>query len=167
MKFRTIIIIILIGQSCFSQQLTKKGFKNIIKESRKEIRKLGNAYYSKIISNNKDSIFFNSKKVKIYTSIEIAKEKEYCRTVELRFVNAKKAIFIDCQNCTEPSSCYVYTDKNIYKYRIKEIDNELYIFFTNKYNEINFKIASFKKDKLSWRKYYEIEFHRVKQIHYR
>tara|TARA_R110000751_G_scaffold43361_2_gene100083 strand:- start:1834 stop:2262 length:429 start_codon:yes stop_codon:yes gene_type:complete len=142
--------------------MTKANFKKLIKESKKEERKSGFSNYSKIISNNKDSIFFKSDKVEIYSSEEVVYEKEFCRTIELKFLNNKKVNFIDCQTCTEPSFCYVSTDKNIYQYRIKEIDKELYIFFKNNYNEMNFKIVSSIENKLNWRKYYKLELKRIK-----
>ena len=142
--------------------MSKSEFMKLIKESKKEERESGFSYYSKIISNNKDSLFYKSDKIEIYSSSQVTYEKDICRTVEFKFLNNKKVVFHDCQNCTEPSSCYVSTDKNIYKYRIKEIDNELYIFFANNYNEMNFKIVSSMEYKLKWRKYYKIEMERIK-----
>ena len=141
--------------------MTKSEFKKLINESKKEERKSGYLYYSKIISNNKDSIFFKSNKIEIYSSKIAASENEFCRTVELRFLKNNRVNFIDCQTCTEFPSCYVSTDKNIYKYRIKEDDNQLYIFFKNNYNEINFKITSTMEYKFNWRKYYKIEMERI------
>jgi len=141
--------------------MTKSEFKKLIKESKKEERKSGFSYYSKIISNNKDSIFFKSDKIEIYSNKAATSEKEFCRTVELKFPKNNRVNFIDCQTCNEPSSCYVWTDENIYKYRIKENDNQLYIFFKNYYNEINFKIISSMKHELNSRKYYKIEMERI------
>ena len=89
-------------------------------------------------------------------------EKDFCRTVELKFINKKRVNFIDCQTCTEPSSCYVSTDNNIYKYRIQEIGKELYIFFTNNNNRMNFEIVSSKEYEQNWRNYYKIEMERIK-----
>ena len=162
MKFLQTILILFSFSFSFSQQMTKAEFKKLIKESKKEERKSGFSNYSKIISNNKDSIFFKSDKVEIYSSKEVVYEKEFCRTVELKFLKNKKVNFIDCQTCTEPSSCYVSTDKSIYQYRIKEIDKELYIFFKNNYNEMNFRIISSIENKLNWRKYYKLELKRIK-----
>lgn len=146
---------------CFSQSITKSELKRIIKESRKEERKDGFSYFSKIISNNKDSIFFNSNTIDIYTS-EIAASKEgFCRTIELKFLHNNKVNFIDCQTCREPTSCYVTTSKNIYKYRIKEIENELYVFFKNTYAEMHYKIISSKKYVLDNRKYFKLKLEKI------
>ncbi|WP_378172636.1 hypothetical protein [Aquimarina sp. SS2-1] len=153
----TILNLFLFSYSaCFSQQMTKSEIKKLIKESKKEEKKNGYSYYSKIISNNIDSIFFKSQKVEIYTSEIATREKNICRTVELKFQKNNRVNFIDCQTCDEPSSCYVTTDKNLYEYRIKEIDDELYIFLKNNYNEIKFKVISSEENKLNRRKYYKI-----------
>ena len=141
--------------------MTKSEFKKLIKESKKEERKSGFSYYSKIIANNKDSIFFKSDKIVIYSSNAVMSEKGFCRTIELKFLNNNNVNFIDCQTCTEPSSCYVSTDKTIYKYRIKKIDNVLYILFTNNYNEMNFRIVSSIENELNRRKFYKIEMERI------
>ncbi|AUC75891.1 hypothetical protein [Olleya sp. Bg11-27] len=162
MKILQTILFLFSFSFCFSQQLTKSEFKKLIKESKKEERKSGFSYYSKIIANNKDSIFFKSDKVEIYSSNAVTSEKGFCRTIELKFLNNNNVNFIDCQTCKEPSFCYVSTDKTIYQYRIKETDNELYIFFTNNYNEMNFRIVSSMKNKLNSRNYYKIEMERIK-----
>ncbi len=153
----TVLFLLFFSVSpCYPQRMTKSEFKKLIKQSKKEERQNGYSYYFKIISNNKDSVFFKSRKVEIYTSEIATREKNICRTIELKFQRNNRMNFIDCQTCDEPSSCYVTTDKNIYKYRIKEIDNELYLFLKNNYNEIKFKVISSEENKLNSRKYYKI-----------
>ena len=160
MKPILILIFILSFNLSFSQQVTKYDLKNLIKQSRKEESKSGLSYYSKLISNNEDSTFFKSNKVILYSTKAATAEKGYCRTVELNFMNRKRVNFIDCQTCSEPSFCYVTTDKNIYSYKIKEKDNQLYIVFTNSYNQMNFEIVSSSEKNLNGRKYLEIGLRR-------
>ncbi len=161
MKILQIILFLFSFSLCYSQQITKSEFKKLIKESKKEKRESGFSYYSKIITNNKDSLFFKSDKVEIYSSEAATSEKEFCRTVEFKFLKNNKVNFIDCQNCTGPLFCYLSTDKNIYKYQIKENDSQLYIFFKNNYNEINFKIISSIENELNRRKFYKIKMERI------
>ena len=142
--------------------MTKSELKKLFKESIKEQSENGYSYYSRIITDNQDSLFFKSDKIEIYSSNAVTNEKGFCRTIELKFLSNNTVNFIDCQTCTEPSSCYVSTDKNIYKYRIKETDNELHLLFSNNYNEMNFKIVSSKENELNRRKYYQIAMERIK-----
>ncbi|WP_370392099.1 hypothetical protein [uncultured Winogradskyella sp.] len=162
MKIIFQVILFLFSSSfCFAQEMTKRELKNMIKESKLEYRKNGYSYFSKILTNNKDSLFFKADRIEIYSSNAITSEKGICRTVELKFLKNKKVNFIDCQTCTEPSSCYVTTDKNVYKYYIQEIENELFILFKNKYYEMNFKVISAKENELNHRKYREIKLERI------
>lgn len=161
MKISQIILFLFSFSICFGQEMTKRELKDMIKESRLEYRKNGYSYFSKIVTNNKDSLFFKSDQIEIYSNNVITSKKGICRTVELKFLNNKKVNFIDCQTCTEPSSCYATTHKNIYDYKIQEIDNKLFMLFKNRYNKLNFKIVSVKENELNNRKFREIKMERI------
>ncbi|WP_405397551.1 hypothetical protein [Maribacter sp. Asnod2-G09] len=163
MRILKTTILLLLTSVCFAQKITKSEFKKIIKESKTEVRKSGFSYYSQLISNNKDSIFFTSKKIKIYSSEAATREKEICRTIELKFLRNKRVNFNDCQTCNEPSFCYVSTDKNIYRYRLREMDDGLFLLFKNRFNEMNFEITSLIKKEMDSREYFEITMERVTQ----
>ena len=163
MKILQTTILLLFTTFCFAQKITKSELKKIIKESKKEERKSGFSYYSKLLTNNRDSIFFTSEKVIIYSSKAVITEKEICRTIELNFLRNKKVNFNDCQTCNEPSFCYVSTDKNIYRYRLREMDDGLFLLFENRFNEINFEITSLIKKEMDSREYFEITMERVTQ----
>jgi len=158
---RIFLFFLLLSNYSFSQQITKCDIKKIIKNSIKEERRNGYSYHSKIVANNIDSTFFTSKKIKIYSSEVAVRNNDFCRTVQLKFLKNSKVVFIDCQTCIEPSSCYVSTNKNIYTYKIRKRKNVLNIEFTNSFNKINFKIISTTEKKMKGRMYYEIEMERI------
>ena len=163
MRILQIIILLLSTTFCFAQKITKSGFKKIIRQSKIEVRKNGFSHYSQLISNNKDSVFFTSKEVKIYSSKAASREKEICRTVELKFLSNKRVNFNDCQSCNEPSFCYVSTDKNIYRYKLREINDRLFLLFKNRFNQMSFEITSLIKKELDSREYFEITMERATQ----
>ncbi|WP_299334062.1 hypothetical protein [uncultured Psychroserpens sp.] len=146
--------------------MTKSEFKKIInnsiKEKRKGERRGSSTSHYNILSNNKDSIFFKTKKVEIFTSQAAARQKGLCRTIELEFLKNRQIIFYDSQSCNEPSSGLIPTRKNLYKYKIKQINKQLYIYFKNSFNEMKFKVVSASRKLLNGKNYYEIEMERIK-----
>lgn len=152
-----ILIFLIISNFTFSQEITKKKLKSIIKESIKEGKDDGTPFDFKIITENRDSIFYNSKNIKLYSSIWARYKYKLCRTVEFRFYKNKKVNLIDCQSCEEPSTCYVTKEQNIYDYKIFALENKIYIKLLNKFTEMTFEINSIKTIKDNLREYYEIE----------
>ena len=161
-KIHLLILLLSFCSICYSQKITKKELKQIIKKSIKENNRRVTSPEFEIVTNNKDSIFFKAEKIEIFTTAYAQRENNICRTIELKFLKKNRVNFMDCQVCTEPTSCYVTKDKNIYNYKIEKRNNNLYINFFNKYNEMKFKFISFIKKTTNKTKYYKIEMIRVK-----
>ncbi|WP_333662679.1 hypothetical protein [Chishuiella changwenlii] len=150
------IIFLLLSTFGFCQEITKKELKELINNSIKEYSKNNYSYEHTILTNNQDSIFYNSNEVELFTS-SLAKDKnEFCRTVEFRFYKNGKVNLIDCQSCKEPPSCYVTRDQNIYNYRIVNMNGEIFLNLKNKYTEMNFLVKSKEKLMDDKRVYYKI-----------
>ena len=161
MKQLIIIFILLISNFSFGQEITKKKLKSIIKESIKESKENGGPFDSKIITENRDSIFYKSKNVKLYSSYWASYKYKLCRTVEFRFYKNNKVNLIDCQTCEEPSTCYVTKEQNIYDYKIYALENKILIKLFSKFTEMIFEINSIKTIKENSREYYEIEMQKI------
>ena len=146
----------------FAQNFTKKDFKKIIREYKKEERQYGYSYNSTISTNNRDSIFFRSDTVTLFSSKIGIRKNEYYRTVQFDFKKWKRVNLIDCKTYDGQSICYVTNDRNLYRYNLHETDQDLFISFKNKYNQMTFKIISSKKNSNSGNEYFEIKLLRVK-----
>ena len=132
----------------FCQSISKKEFKRIINNSMID-------YNYRIITDNQDSMFYKTENLKIYNS-SIGKSKfQFCRTIEFRFLKNNKANLIDCQNCNEPSFCYVtIKQQNIFNYKIDNIGGKLIFKLQNKFYKMSFLVESinnieFEKNKFS------------------
>ncbi|GGE89050.1 hypothetical protein SAMN05443634_104156 [Chishuiella changwenlii] len=150
------IIFLLLSTFGFCQEITKKELKELINNSIKEYSKNNYSSEHTILTNNQDSIFYNSNEVELFTS-SLAKDKnEFCRTVEFRFYKNGKVNLIDCQSSEEPPSCYVTKDQNVYNYRIVNMNGEIFLNLKNKYIEMNFLVKSKEKLMNDKRVYYKI-----------
>ena len=112
-------------------------------------------YNYRIITDNQDSMFYKTENLKIYNS-SIGKSKfQFRRTIEFRFLKNNKANLIDCQNCNEPSFCYVtIKQQNIFNYKIDNIGGKLIFKLQNKFYKMSFLVESinnieFEKNKFS------------------
>ena len=141
----------------FAQNFSKKDFKKIIREYKKEERQYGYSYYSTISTNNKDSIFFQSDTVTLFSSKIGIRKNEYCRTIQFDFKKWNRVNLIDCKICNGQSICYVTTDKNVYKYNLHEVDQDLFISLKNKYTQMTFRITGAKKISDNGNEYFEIK----------
>ncbi|MFV0143195.1 hypothetical protein [Empedobacter falsenii] len=147
MKAYLFLFILMCSSILFCQSISKKEFKRIINNSMKD-------YNYRIITDNQDSMFYKTENLKIYNS-SIGKSKfQFCRTIEFRFLKNNKANLIDCQNCNEPSFCYVTKKQNIFNYKIDNIGGKLIFKLQNKFYKMSFLVESinnieFKKNKFS------------------
>jgi len=150
MKFRLIIIFSIISILCFSQKITKKELKKIIRIS---VNSYDKTDYM-MITDNQDSLFYKSEKVKIFTSSYY--RYNLCRTLEFRFYKNKIVNLIDCQYCTEPTYCYVTKPHNIYNYKIVEKGGQLFMNLSNRFSKIKMQVDSGELIQKRGKKYYEI-----------
>lgn len=143
MKNLFFLIIIITPLYCFSQNITEKELKEIIKNKIKIERK--NIFDQNeliFIADNTDSIFFKESTVRIYTDRNIKLKNKFCRTVELIFYHKKFMTFLDCQVCSEPTSCYVTTENKVFNYEIINLNNEILLLFKNKFETRLYKISN-------------------------
>ena len=144
---RYIFLLLLFPLLSFSQEMTKKELKKIVKECIQINNSKIVSYKDLImISNNTDSIFFKASKIKIFTDRKSPRINNFCRTVELKFIDKKFISFNDCQVCKEPSSCFATTEKKMYTYKIIEENKELLLVFENKFENREYKITETKRD---------------------
>ena len=137
---KLLIILLLFPFIGFSQEISKRELSNIIKEI---VRINKKNIYSELVlvANNTDSTFFNSQKVKFFTSRFLQVKNNPCRTLRLNFFDKNFVSFEDCQTCKEPSSCYVTKEKSIFKYELLEDKKEVYLNFSNRFEERKYKIS--------------------------
>ncbi|KOY87117.1 hypothetical protein AD998_14055 [bacterium 336/3] len=141
---KVLLLFTLLPLFCFSQNITKRELRKIIKEC---IRINKARFISDkdliLVANNTDSSFFNTINLTVYTD----RQYDFCKWIEFCFLNKKNAYFKDCQACKEPSTCYSTTEKNIYNYKIIKENKELTIEFKNKFECRLFQILETKRDK--------------------
>ena len=162
MKIIILFTILLSFNISFAQNFTKKDFKKIIREYKKEERQSGYSYDSRISTNNSDSIFFRSDTVTLFSSEVGIRRNEYCRTVQFDFKRWKKVRLVDCTICNGGSTCYITSEKNVYKYNLYEIDHDLFLSLKNKYNQMTYKIIDSKKTIVNGNEYFEIKLSKEK-----
>ncbi|WP_286485420.1 hypothetical protein [Empedobacter falsenii] len=147
MKAYLFLFILMFSNILFCQNISKKEFKRIINNSMKDSN-------YRIITDNQDSMFYKTENLKVYNS-SIGKSKfQFCRTIEFRFLKKNKVNLIDCQNCNEPSFCYVTKKQNIFNYKIDNVDGKLIFKLKNKFSQMSFLVESinnieFEKNKFS------------------
>ncbi len=123
--------------------MTKLELKKLISESYK-INKAHSVSSEDLIlvADNTDSIFFKATTLKIYTERKSPKKNNFCRTVELKFLDEKFMNFLDCQVCKEPSNCYVTTENKIFAFEIVEENETLFLVLKNKFENKKYKVQT-------------------------